>query len=379
MLLGFSWISVPTSTPNSSFLLFVSPFLFFLFQREISFSSCPLPSPLFFTLHETRFRDLLVTITHTHTHTHRRENHGWLWFIRDKRFSRRQNGEDEVKNRVTRDSLDFLPFSPSACPPQSRTYPGNKIGRAVSWIADEIIDSSRVDSSKRGIDFFSLSFSSFFGHQFFPKIAKNSRNCTGIGAIRRRVYVLANTFVKFSPEISLVLRHATSSFFVLRKKKNPSILPPPSPSLFLLVVPFRSRATGNRETILITWTKLREIFFQGGGEGIYYSWTAESFAENRFTSGTQSRSRWNIRADYCSIWLIFSHDKLTVLSRDPGIIRSFSTILIIIRFVLIKRLRYFSLFLSFEFATFFTKKRNDARLSSDKKRPWNIFRLLKNG
>lgn len=158
-----------------------------------------------------------------------------------------------MKNRVTRDSLDFLPFSPSACPLQSETYPGNKIGRAVSGIADEIIDSSRVDSSKRGIDFFSLSFSSFFGHQFFPKIAKNSRNCTGIGAIRRRVYVLANTFVKFSPEISLVLRHATSSFFVLRKKKKIHLFsPPPSPSLFLLVVPFRSRATGNRETILIT-------------------------------------------------------------------------------------------------------------------------------
>lgn len=64
-----------------------------------------------------------------------------------------------MKNRVTRDSLDFLPFSPSACPPQSETYPGNKIGRAVSWIADEIIDSSRVDSSKRGIDFFFLSLS----------------------------------------------------------------------------------------------------------------------------------------------------------------------------------------------------------------------------
>lgn len=138
-----------------------------------------------------------------------------------------------MKNRVTRDSLDFLPFSPSACPLQSETYPGNKIGRAVSGIADEIIDSSRVDSSKRGIDFFSLSFSSFFGPQFFPKIAKNSRNCTGIGAIRRRVYVLANTFVKFSPEISLVLRHATSSFFVLRKKKKKSIYSPPSLPLFV--------------------------------------------------------------------------------------------------------------------------------------------------
>lgn len=154
------------------------------------------------------------------------------------------------------------------------------------------------------------------------------------------------------------------AFSFFEKKK--SIYSPPSLPLF---VPARcSVSLARHGKPRNDFNHVNEIawnfFSRGrGGEGIYYSWTAESFAENRFTSGTQSRSRWNIRADYCSIWLIFSHDKLTVLSRDPGIIRSFSTILIIIRFILIKRLRYFSLSLSFGFAT---KKRNDARLLSVK-------------
>lgn len=141
-----------------------------------------------------------------------------------------------MKNRVTRDSLDFLPFSPSACPPQSETYPGNKIGRAVSGIADEIIDSSRVDSSKRGIDFFflslSLSLPPFLSAPNFSRKLRKTLETVRVSEQFVDVYMFSRIHsLNFHRKFHWFCTTQQVAFSFFEKKK--SIYSPPSLPLFV--------------------------------------------------------------------------------------------------------------------------------------------------
>lgn len=138
-----------------------------------------------------------------------------------------------MKNRVTRDSLDFLPFSPSACPLQSETYPGNKIGRAVSWIADEIIDSSRVDSSKRGIDFFFLSLSPpFLSAPNFSRKLRKTLETVRVSEQFVDVYMFSRIHsLNFHRKFHWFCATQQVAFSFFEKKK--SIYSPPSLPLFV--------------------------------------------------------------------------------------------------------------------------------------------------
>ena len=141
-----------------------------------------------------------------------------------------------MKNRVTRDSLDFLPFSPSACPPQSETYPGNKIGRAVSGIADEIIDSSRVDSSKRGIDFFflslSLSLPPFLSAPNFSQKLRKTLETVRVSEQFVDVYMFSRIHsLNFHRKFHWFCATQQVAFSFFEKKK--SIYSPPSLPLFV--------------------------------------------------------------------------------------------------------------------------------------------------
>lgn len=229
--------------PNSSLFLFIFPFLLLLFflYKEIFVSP---PPALLYTSRNT-FRDLLPT-------THSREITGGsdLSAISDSPAARTERRSWKIGGARDASNARFPRF-PSLfsvrCPLQSRTYPGNKIGfRDRGGIAGSRRDNLESPRNERRYRFFSFPF--FFplpflsAPNFSRKLRKLWKLCTGIGAIRRRVYVLANTFVKFSPEISLVLRHATSSFRSWKK----SIYSPPLCSCSLFRFARAPRETAKR-------------------------------------------------------------------------------------------------------------------------------------
>lgn len=231
--------------PNSSLFLFIFPFLllllFFLY-KEIFVSP---PPALLYTSRNT-FRDLLPT-------THSREITGGsdLSAISDSPAARTERRSWKIGGARDASNARFPRFPslfPVRCPLQSRTYPGNKIGfRDRGGIAGSRRDNLESPRNERRYRFFSFPFFFFplpflSAPNFSRKLRKLWKLCTGIGAIRRRVYVLANTFVKFSPEISLVLRHATSSFRSWKK----SICSPPLCSCSLFRFARAPRETAKR-------------------------------------------------------------------------------------------------------------------------------------